>query len=128
MRSLVAAIVAVSVCSLQAHALAFHVHAISGHTEDASHQHGPAIHHHDDFDSARHVDEEERPDAGPVITIGIAATIAAAVSGAVGVVAEALPTPELQLIGDARAIDVRSHGPPHSRNSSLRGPPALSHS
>jgi hypothetical protein len=47
-------------------------------------------------------------------------------SGAIVVVAEfaeALPTSALQLIGDARAIEVRSHGPPPARNSFLRGPP-----
>jgi hypothetical protein len=93
------------------------------HSEGRDHHHGPAIHHHDDFDSVRHVDEEERSTAGTVITIAVAASITSVGFGLVAVFAETLPTPELRLIGDARTIDVRSHGPPPSRSGFLRGPP-----
>jgi hypothetical protein len=36
---------------------------------------------------------------------------------------ETFQGPGLQRIGDARTIEVRSHGPPQSRIASLRGPP-----
>ena len=118
-----AVLVVVSLCSIQVQSLAFHVHAVSDHSEDRDHHHGPAIHHHDDIDSVRHVDEEERSTAGTVITIAVAAATTSVGFALVTMVAETLATPELQLIGDARTIDVRSHGPPKSRSDFLRGPP-----
>ena len=123
MRRGLAILIVLSLSSLQVQSLAFHVHAIADHAEDRQHQHGPAIHHHDDFDSPLHVDEGELSTAGAVITIAIpAATASAAVVVCAELTQVPLP-PELQLIGDARAIDVRSHGPPQARSAFLRGPP-----
>jgi hypothetical protein len=118
-----ALLVVLALCSLQVQSLAFHVHDVPDHAEGREYRHGPAIHYHDDFDSLRHIDEEERSAAGTVITIAVAAATTSVGVALVAMVADEVPTPALQLIGDARTIDVRSHGPPHSRSEFLRGPP-----
>jgi hypothetical protein len=118
-----AALIVLSLCSLQVQALAFHVHAVSDHPEDRDHQHGPAIHHHGDLDRAPHIDAEDVSAVGAVITIAVPAATGSDAIAVYAEFTEALPAPELQLIGDTRAIDVRSHGPPPPRNSFLRGPP-----
>jgi len=124
----VAVLIVLSLYSLQVQSLAFHVHAISDHAEDRAHQHGPAIHHHDDFDSDLHVDEGELSPGGAVITMAVPAATASAAVAVYAEFAEAPQAPDLQLIGDTRAIDVRSHGPPPARNAFLRGPPHSTHS
>lgn len=123
MRRGLAILIVLSLSSLQVQSLAFHVHAVPDHSEDRDHQHAPALHHHDDFDSVRHIDEEERSAAGTVITIAVVSAPASAAFPLVVMVAETLPTPALQRMGDARTIDVRSHGPPQTRSNFLRGPP-----
>lgn len=125
MRRHLAILITLSLFSLQVQSQVFHVHAMSGQAEDRDHQHGPAIHHHDDFNSARHVDEGDRETRGAVITIAVPV---ATVSTAVIVCAElpeAIAGVELLLAGEMRAIEVRSHGPPPAHNSFLRGPPTL---
>lgn len=118
-----AVLIVLSLSSLQIQSLAFHVHDVPDHAENREHQHGPAIHHHDDIDSLRHVDEEERSTAGTVMPIAIAAATTSVGFAVVAMVADTLPTPQLRLMGDAPTIDVRSHGPPQSRSDFLRGPP-----
>jgi hypothetical protein len=127
-RRCLAIFAAVSLFTLQAESLAFHVHAApdAHHVDD--HQHGPAIHHHDDFDSARHIDEGELSPSGTVITVAVPVATASTLVIVHAVLAEALPIPELRLIGDARAIEMRSHSPPPLHNSLLRGPPSSAHS
>ena len=124
MRRGLAILIVLSLCSLQVQSLAFHVHAIADHAQEREHQHGPAIHHHDDFDSALHVDAGELSAAGAVITIAIPAATASAAVVVFAELTEAGSTPELQIIGDVRAIEVRSHGPPQAHNTFLRGPPS----
>ena len=124
MRRGLAAFIVLSLCSLQGQARAFHVHAVSDHEEDRDHQHGPAIHHHDDFDRALHADAGDVSAGGTVITIAVPVATGSAAVVVYAEFPDALPTPELRLVGDARAIDVRSHGPPPARNSLLRGPPS----
>ncbi len=121
-----AVLIALSLCSLQVQALAFHVHAVPNDTDDRDHQHGPAIHEHGDgyFDREPHVEAEDSTAHGAVITVAVPVANAPAAIGVYAEFAETLLTPELQLLGDARAIDVRSHGPPPPRNALLRGPPA----
>ena len=128
MRRGLAVLVVLSLCSLQVQSLAFHVHGVPDHAEDREHQHGPAIHHHDDFGSARHVDEGDLATGGAVITIAVPAAATSTIVVVHAEFAEALSVLELQLAGDARAVDVRSHGPPPPRNSFLRGPPTSLHS
>jgi hypothetical protein len=123
-----AVLVVLSLCSLQVQSLAFHVHGVPDHAEDREHQHGPAIHHHDEFDAARHVDEGELSEGGTVITIAVPAAATSTIVIVHAEFAEALSVLQLQLAGDARAVDVRSHGPPPNRHSFLRGPPASLHS
>jgi hypothetical protein len=118
-----AVLLALSLASLQVQALGFHVHAVPDHADDRDHHHGPAIHHHDDDDSAPHVDAEDSSTRGDVITIAVPVAMSSAAIVVVAEFAQALSSSVLQLIGDARAIDVRSHGPPPARNSFLRGPP-----
>jgi hypothetical protein len=111
-----------SLFALQAQSLAFHVHAVSEH-HDEDHQHGPAIHHHDDFEDALHVDERDASTGGATITVAVPAATVSALVVVDAELGEAVHRPDLQLIGDARTIEVRSHGPPQSRTASLRGPP-----
>jgi hypothetical protein len=118
-----AGLIVLSLYSLQVHALAFHVHANSDHAEESDHQHGPAIHHHDDLEHALHVDTGNSSAGGAAITIAVPVGIGSAVIAVHAELAEVLPIPELQHIGDMRTIEVRSHGPPPARNSFLRGPP-----
>ena len=128
MRRGLAVLIVLSLYSLQVQSFAFHVHAISDHTEDRDHQHGAAIHHHDDFDSDLHVDDGDLSAGGAVITMAVPAATASAAVVVYGEFTEAIQAPELQLIGDTRTIDVRSHGPPPARNAFLRGPPHSTHS
>jgi hypothetical protein len=120
-----AVLIVVSLYSLQVQSLAFHVHAISDNSEDRAHQHGPAIHNHGDgdFDRELHVEPRDATAQGTVITAAVPFATAAAGDVVCAEFTEALPVPGLQRIGDARAIDVRSHGPPPARNAFLRGPP-----
>ena len=128
MRSYLAAVIAGSVCSMQAQALAFHVHAAPEQPGADRHTHVPAIHHHEDDthhdeDQRRHVDADDWSAGGTVITIAVPVGTTTADMVMHAELAEALCAPELQLIGETRAIDVRSHGPPAPRNTLLRGPP-----
>jgi hypothetical protein len=118
-----AILIVLSLCSLQAQSLAFHVHAAADHAEERDHHHGPAIHHHDDFEDALHVDERDPSTDGSVLTMAVPAATATSADVTYAEVTETLHRPDLQLIGDARTIEVRSHGPPQSRTASLRGPP-----
>jgi hypothetical protein len=112
-----------SLGSLQVQALGFHVHAVPDHSDDLDHHHGPAIHHHGDDDRAPHVDAEDSSARGDVSTIAVPVATSSAGIAVVAEFAEAIAAPGLQRIGDARAIEVRSHGPPPARNAFLRGPP-----
>lgn len=123
MRRGLAVLIVLSLCSLQVQALAFHVHAVPDHAEDRDHQHGPAIHHHDDADRDPHVDGGDVSAGGSVVTIAVPVATASAAVVVYAEFVEALPATELQPIGDTRAIDVRSHGPPPAPNAFLRGPP-----
>lgn len=123
MRRLLAALAAVSLIALQAQSLAFHVHTVAdAHHENENHRHGPAIHHHD-VDRATHVDDGDASARGASVTIVVPVATESAEAVVSAEFTEALQAPELQLIGDARAVDVRSHGPPLDRDSFLRGPP-----
>ena len=125
MRSFLAVGLALSISALQAQSLAFHVHAAPDRAT-AEHRHGPAIHAHEiDFDEELHVEPQDSKKGGSVITVAvpIATVTAAAVVDAE--ITQALGTTELQLSGDARAIDVRSHSPPPLLNPFLRGPPSI---
>ena len=124
-RSVVAAIVAISVCSLQVHALAFHVHAVTEQLGTDRHTHGPAIHHHDysgDDGRTPHVDGGD-VSAGTVITVAIPVMTVCSPIDMHAEMTDALQVPSLQVIGEARAIEVRSHGPPAVPPPTLRGPP-----
>ena len=124
-RSVVGAVVAISVCSLQVHALAFHVHAVPEQLGIDRHTHGPAIHHHDyygDHDRTPHVDGGD-VSAGTVITVAIPVMTMCTPIDTHAEMTETLQVPSLQVIGEARAIEVRSHGPPAVPNDTLRGPP-----
>ena len=126
MRRGLAVLIVLSLASLQVQALGFHVHVIADHSDDDDHHHGPAIHHHEDDDHdgrAPHLDDEDSSTPGDVITIAVPVATPSAGIDVIAEFAEALPALGLQLIGDARAIEVRSHGPPPARNSFLRGPP-----
>ena len=125
MRRGLAILIVLSLGSLQVQTLAFHVHAASEHLEDRAHVHGPAIHHHDDVDEGVHVDEAETSARGPVITIAVPAATSQSDLVACVVLTEPPRVPELQLIDDARTIDVRSHSPPQASTASLRGPPTF---
>jgi hypothetical protein len=127
-RRCLAIFAALSLFTLQAESLAFHVHGVADAHHVDDHHHGPAIHHHSDFDSARHIDEGELLAGGAVITMAVPAATASTLVIVHAVLAEALPTPELRLIGDARAIEMRSHSPPPLHDSLLRGPPSSAHS
>jgi hypothetical protein len=118
-----AVLIVLTLYSLQVHSLAFHVHAVSDHAQAPAHRHGPAIHHHDEFDSDLHVDEGEWSAGGAVITMAVPAATASAAVVVYAEFTEAPQAPELLLVGDTRTIDVRSHGPPPARNAFLRGPP-----
>jgi hypothetical protein len=122
-RRCLAVFAALSLFALQAQSLAFHVHAVSDHDHDEDHQHGPAIHHHDDVDSALHVDEPDPSTDGSVLTMAVPAATATSADVTFAEATESLHRPDLQLIGDARTIEVRSHGPPQRRTDSPRGPP-----
>jgi hypothetical protein len=117
-----AVLIVLSLCALQIQSLSFHVHAVPDHADDRDHRHGPAVHHHDDFESALHVDERDAS-PGSVITMAVPSAIAASAAVAYAELTEIICGPDLRLIGDARTIEVRSHGPPQSRTISLRGPP-----
>jgi len=119
-----AGLIVLSLYSLQVHALAFHVHANSDHAEESDHQHGPAIHHHDDLEDVLHIDAGDSSAGGAVITITVPVGAGSAAITVHAELAEILPIPELQRIGDMRTIEVRSHSPPSAGNSFLRGPPA----
>ena len=127
-RRCLAVLAALSLFILQAQSLAFHVHTAPDAHHDDDHRHGPAIHHHDDFDSALHIDEGELSPRGTVITMAVPAATASTMVIVHAELVEALPGLELRLLGDARAIDVRSHGPPPASPSFLRGPPSSAHS
>lgn len=127
MRPYLAAVLAIAVGSLQAQALAFHTHRVPDDVAGNRHSHAPAIHHHDDdHDAGSHVDT---PDAstGGIITVAVSAVTAVGYFAADAEMTEGSRSPELPLIGDARVIDVRSHGPPSSRAALLRGPPSFRH-
>ena len=114
-----------SVCSLQAHALAFHVHAAPDHSGMDRHSHAPAIHHHDhadDLDGTLHLEADEESE-GAVITVVVPPMTARASIDGFLELADSLGAPLMQVIGEARAIEVRSHGPPPARDAALRGPP-----
>jgi hypothetical protein len=124
-RRSIAAFAALSLFTLQAQSLAFHVHAAGGSDQDNHHKHGPAIHTHGaaDFDKKPHVETQDLEARAPAITVAVpAATVTAAIVVYMDM-AEATASPSLQLSGDTRAIEVRSHGPPPVDHSSLRGPP-----
>ena len=125
MRRGLAVLVVLSLWSLQVQSLAFHVHDVPDHADDPEHRHGPAIHQHGDFDAELHVDEGDLSEAGAVITIAVPAAATSTTFIVHVEFAEALSVLELQLAGDARAVDARSHGPPPTRNSFLRGPPTI---
>ena len=115
-----------SVCSLQAHALAFHVHAVPDHSGMERHSHAPAIHHHghsDDLDDTLHLEADEESE-GAVITVVVPPITAWSSIDAFIELAASLEAPLMQVIGEARAIEVRSHGPPPARDAALRGPPS----
>ena len=120
-----AAFAALSLITLQAQSLAFHVHAVGDTYDDDQHNHGPAIHAHGgaDFDEVLHVEAQDSQARGAVITIAVPAAIATIAIVVHIDFAETSTAPTLQLIGDARAIEVRSHGPPPAGHSFLRGPP-----
>jgi len=127
-RQFLAALVALSVCSLQAQALAFHVHRGADHDADDRHAHGPAIHHHSQHHSESHhavsaAEEEER--TGGVVTLTVPAAVHLDVVPVHGPPAEIAPfEPTLELVQRMVAHDVRSHGPPSLLRPSYRGPPA----
>lgn len=125
MRRFLAALAVLSVFSLQAQALAFHVHAMSGDEHDDHDRHGPAIHDH-----GRHHDGERAPylteshESGAIITIAVPPAAMWAAEAQPADQTDALDAPALQCAGAVRAVDVRSHGPPDHQSSGLRGPPA----
>ena len=130
MRRYIAAVIAASVCSLQAHALAFHVHAADSGT--SHHTHAPAIHDHpdeysdhDEADRALHITSvaDAASGTGTVITVMVPACAACETIAVDTGIVTSLRTPELRIVGEARAIEVRSHGPPLIFDSPLRGPP-----
>jgi hypothetical protein len=117
-----AVLVLLSLCSFQSQAFAFHVHAVSDHESDDHDRHGPAIHHHNDFEPTPHVDEKDT--FGDVISIVIPVVATSASVALFAEFTEVLGAPELFLVGEASAVEVRSHGPPPSSQSFLRGPPS----
>jgi hypothetical protein len=116
-------LIALALGALHVQSLAFHVHAASDRQEDRDHAHGTAIHHHEAIDEALHLDEAESSAGSGVITIAVPAATTPSELLVSAEFTEAPRLPELQLLGDARTIDVRSHGPPQLPEAFLRGPP-----
>jgi hypothetical protein len=126
-RRYLAALVALSVCSLQAQALAFHVHRGADHDADDRHTHGPAIHHHSQHHSEAHYAvsaAEEEESTGGVVTLTVPAAVHLDAVPVCGPVEVASFEPTLELVQRMVAHDVRSHGPPSLLRPSYRGPPA----
>jgi hypothetical protein len=118
-----AILISLALGALHVQSLAFHVHAVSDRPEDRHHAHGPAIHHHEAVDEALHVDVAESSADGRVITIAVPAATTPSELVVSAEFTEAPRLPQPQLLGDARTIDVRSHGPPQLPEAFLRGPP-----
>jgi len=116
-----AALVALSLFSLQAQSLAFHVHVVQDNDRDDDHRHAPAIHHHADFDNTRHIDEADPTADSLTLTVPVATPFS--VERSLADSSAALLVPQPQRSDRTRAVDMRSHGPPVQRASSLRGPP-----
>jgi hypothetical protein len=117
---LLAALIALSLFALQAQSQAFHTHLLAD--EHDEHHHGPAIHHHGDAESDRHVDADELT-GGRILTITVPAGTTSATALVDIELNDTLAAPELQIAGRMRAIDVRSHGPPAHAQRPPRGPP-----
>ena len=125
MRRHLAILIVLSLFSLQAQSLAFHVHATADHGEDRDHHHGPAIHYHDDFDSARHVDKDDRETGSAIITMAVPTGTVSTTVIVYAELDEPIVVVELQPAGDAGVVEVRSHSPPTAESSCLRGPPTF---
>lgn len=124
MRHGLAALVALSIVSLQGQSLAFHVHAFAGH-DHAAHRHAPAIHHHRDRDDANQTPHFTDVDpSASTVTLIVPAAVALSASHLLAEVRSVLQLPELQASDRTRVADTRSHGPPARRAVLLRGPPA----
>jgi hypothetical protein len=125
-RRVLAALIALSVCSLQAQAMAFHVHRAPDHEREARHAHAPAIHHHDhhtaDPDHPLTIEDDDESASVLTLTVAPAAHVdSPPVAGAVDDVA--LLERVIVFVGHIDALDVRSHGPPALHRPFYRGPP-----
>jgi hypothetical protein len=129
-RKCIAALVAIAVCTLQAQAMSFHVHAAADHSERAGHAHGPAIHqHHHQRDQSSPSSSRVRLTAddegsGAITLLVPAGTMAHAVAFS-AVPAEMLSFDLAELTSRIADVEFRSHGPPVLWRPSFRGPPAL---
>lgn len=117
-----------AVALLHAQAAALHVHAAIDHAMD-SHGHGPASHHHDvTHQSAQDTTQIAALEPGDTV---IAVRVVAASTGLIKpMLAPRDPTPSIDpesaAIVDGMRIVARAHGPPSTRQPSLRAPPAFS--
>jgi hypothetical protein len=119
--------VALSVCVLQAQALAFHVHSVPEHGRSTHHSHAPAVHHHHlNVESGGKLKFTAADEIGPAVVLSVPAATATFVMTADAVVTTgpwlARPAPSALRVS---SLDVRSHGPPRMWRPSFRGPPIL---
>jgi hypothetical protein len=122
---LLAALIALSLVSLQAQSLAFHTHAVADehddHDVDHRDHHAPEVHHHEPSDADLHVAE---PDADSD-TVTVAVPAATIVTGLILHLASAAAPlgAERQDAGRAPFVATRSHDPPARSHPRFRGPP-----
>ena len=125
MHRLLAALVALSLVSLQAQTLAFHTHPIASEHEDrdADHHdhHGPELHHHVASETDLHVDVADF--ASDVVTVGVpAATVFTQLVLHIESAGVLIGAPGHDA-GRAPSVATRSHDPPAQSQPRFRGPP-----
>jgi hypothetical protein len=124
-RSYVAAVIAASICSLQAQALAFHVHAAPEQRSGGDrHTHAPAIHHHHHDDQTGDIRLSDASGNVETITLAVPAATSFEAIALDALPAEVQPFQQPELIARMPAVELHSHGPPLAPHSFLRGPPS----
>ena len=125
MHRLLAALIALSLVSLQAHSLAFHTHAVASEHEDRDADHhdhyGPELHHHAASETDLHVDTADV--ASDAVTVAVpAATVFTQLVVHVESAGVVIGAPR-QNAGRAPFVATRSHDPPAHSQPRFRGPP-----
>jgi hypothetical protein len=122
---LLAALIALSLVSLQAQSLAFHTHAVADEHDarDADHHdhRGPELHQHVGSETDRHVDEADV--ASDVVTVAVpAATVFTQLVLHIESAGVLIGAPR-EDAGRAPSVAARSHDPPAHSQPRFRGPP-----